>query len=57
MFGADLTEREVTFLCETEWVVSTEDILWPRTKLGLRPSDSEVKGLGMYLESRGSNYP
>jgi glycerol-3-phosphate dehydrogenase len=35
-FGAGLTEREVEWLVRTEWAESAEDVLWRRTKLGLR---------------------
>ena len=34
-FGAGLTEREVDYLRTQEWAVSSEDILWRRTKCGL----------------------
>jgi glycerol-3-phosphate dehydrogenase len=44
-FGADLYEREVEYLMEREWAVSAEDVLWRRTKLGLRFSDDETSGL------------
>ena len=33
--GADLYERELAFLRETEWAETVEDVLWRRTKLGL----------------------
>lgn len=33
--GHGLTEREVTYLVETEWARSADDILWRRGKLGL----------------------
>src|SRR5262249_55437022 len=33
--GADFYEREVAFLRATEWAETPEDMLWPRTKLGL----------------------
>ncbi len=33
--GADLYERELAFLRETEWANSADDVLWRRTKLGL----------------------
>ena len=36
VIGADLTEREVAWLVRTEWARSAEDILWRRSKLGLR---------------------
>ncbi|HEX6528327.1 MAG TPA: glycerol-3-phosphate dehydrogenase [Burkholderiales bacterium] len=35
-YGAGLTEREVAYLREHEWARSAEDILWRRTKCGLR---------------------
>ena len=35
-FGAGLTEREVTWLVDNEWAVGLDDIIWRRTKLGLR---------------------
>lgn len=35
-FGADLTEREITYLREHEWARTAEDVLWRRTKAGLR---------------------
>ena len=34
--GADLTEREVGWLVQTEWVRTADDVLWRRSKLGLR---------------------
>jgi glycerol-3-phosphate dehydrogenase len=35
-FGAGLYEREVAYLADHEWVASAADILWRRSKLGLR---------------------
>lgn len=35
-FGAGLTEREVAYLQSDEWAEEAEDILWRRSKLGLR---------------------
>jgi glycerol-3-phosphate dehydrogenase len=35
-FGAGLSEAEVKYLAEEEWAQSAEDILWRRSKLGLR---------------------
>jgi glycerol-3-phosphate dehydrogenase len=34
-----------------EWAMSVEDILWRRTKEGLRLSDNEVGQLGDFLKS------
>ncbi|WP_395665964.1 glycerol-3-phosphate dehydrogenase [Methylocella sp.] len=35
-FGAGLTEAETTYLARVEWARSGEDVLWRRSKLGLR---------------------
>jgi glycerol-3-phosphate dehydrogenase len=35
-FGADLTEREVDWLIRHEWARTAEDVLWRRSKVGLR---------------------
>lgn len=35
-YGAGLTEAEVRYLLDNEWAVTVEDVLWRRTKLGLR---------------------
>jgi glycerol-3-phosphate dehydrogenase len=48
-FGADLTEREVDWLVRSEWARTAEDVLWRRSKLGLRISRSEAATLDMYL--------
>jgi glycerol-3-phosphate dehydrogenase len=48
-FGADLTEREVDWLRRTEWARSTEDVLWRRSKLGLRMNVAEIDDLENYL--------
>ncbi|MFE8730488.1 glycerol-3-phosphate dehydrogenase C-terminal domain-containing protein, partial [Aeromonas hydrophila] len=37
-FGAGLYESEVRYLIEREWACTLEDILWRRSKLGLRLS-------------------
>jgi glycerol-3-phosphate dehydrogenase len=44
-FGADLHEREVEFLMRTEWARSAEDIVWRRTKLGLRLTAEEIEAV------------
>ena len=48
-FGAGLSEREVDYLRRFEWAVSSDDILWRRTKLGLRLTDEEKSDLGAWL--------
>ena len=51
-FGAGLYEREVNYLIEQEWASTAEDIVWRRSKLGLRLSPREVNNLGDFLEHR-----
>ncbi|MDE3735418.1 MULTISPECIES: glycerol-3-phosphate dehydrogenase [Pseudomonas] len=48
--GAGLYTREVDYLCQQEWAVSAEDILWRRTKLGLFMSASQQARLSQYLK-------
>ncbi|MET0443650.1 MAG: glycerol-3-phosphate dehydrogenase [Pseudorhodoplanes sp.] len=48
-FGADLTAAEVRYLMQKEWAVDTDDVLWRRTKLGLRFSDSEKAALHSFM--------
>jgi glycerol-3-phosphate dehydrogenase len=54
-FGADLTEREVDWLVGTEWARTAEDILWRRSKLGLRFAPAEVTALEDYLARTASS--
>ena len=48
-FGADLTEREVNWLVRTEWARTADDILWRRSKLGLRVGEASTRALADYL--------
>ncbi len=43
--GAGLHERELDFLIRTEWAESAEDVLWRRTKLGLRMTPQQRDAL------------
>jgi glycerol-3-phosphate dehydrogenase len=42
VFGADLTEAELRYLASAEWARTAEDVVWRRTKLGLRMSAEEI---------------
>lgn len=44
-FGATLTEREVRYLMTNEWACTAEDVIWRRSKLGLRMSVADVAAL------------
>jgi glycerol-3-phosphate dehydrogenase len=48
-FGTTLTESEVRYLIANEWACTAEDIVWRRSKLGLRLSAAEVAALGEWL--------
>ncbi len=48
-FGGGLSAAEVDYLVAEEWAISAEDILWRRSKLGLRLSAEQQAGLAEYL--------
>ncbi len=48
-FGAGLTKAEIDYLVTREWARTTEDILWRRSKLGLRFHAEQVAALSGYL--------
>jgi glycerol-3-phosphate dehydrogenase len=48
-FGATLTEREVRYLIAHEWARTAEDIVWRRSKLGLRLSAGEIAALEEWI--------
>lgn len=48
-FGAGLTEAEVAYLVREEWAKSAEDILWRRTKLGLRLSKETAQDIDAFI--------
>ena len=49
VFGADLTEKEVAWLMAEEWARTAEDVLWRRSKLGLRVTPAEAQELGAWM--------
>ena len=50
-FGATLTESEVRYLISNEWACSAEDIVWRRSKLGLRLSADEIAALDEWIKA------
>ncbi|RMF07233.1 MAG: glycerol-3-phosphate dehydrogenase, partial [Alphaproteobacteria bacterium] len=52
-FGAGLHAREVDYLQRCEWAQSAEDILWRRTKLGLRFNETQRARLAAWLAGGG----
>jgi len=54
-FGGNLFQVEVEYLLKNEWAMTSEDILWRRTKLGLRLSAPEVDHLDKWLTGHLTN--
>ncbi|KFC68412.1 Aerobic glycerol-3-phosphate dehydrogenase [Devosia sp. LC5] len=54
-FGADLYQAEVDYLMAHEWARVGQDVLWRRTKLGLRVSADEAVELDGYMAGRVSH--
>jgi glycerol-3-phosphate dehydrogenase len=50
-FGAGLTEAELNYLIEREWAMSAEDVVWRRSKLGLRLSKDEIKEIDAFMKA------
>ena len=48
-FGATLTEAEVRYLMAEEWAQSADDVVWRRSKLGLRLSAEQVAMLDRWI--------
>jgi glycerol-3-phosphate dehydrogenase len=48
-FGAGLYAAEVRHLVSREWAQTAEDIIWRRTKLGLRLNTDQVAALEVFL--------
>ena len=50
-FGWNLTEAEVRWLMEKEWARTAADVLWRRSKIGLRVSDEDVARLDAFMRA------
>lgn len=48
-FGQGLYVKEVDYLCTAEWVTTSQDVLWRRSKLGLSFTQKETEALDAYL--------
>jgi glycerol-3-phosphate dehydrogenase len=55
-FGAGLYRAEVDYLCANEWARTTADVIWRRSKLGLKLKADAVQRLDNYLSSGGADY-
>ena len=52
-FAGDLTEAEVRYLIKNEWAQSADDVLWRRSKLGLKATAYETAALDGMIASLG----
>ena len=48
-FGAGLTEAELRWLMRKEYAGTAEDVVWRRTKLGLRMTKVEIAALDRWM--------
>ena len=48
-FGATLTAAEVTWLMDKEYARTAEDVVWRRSKLGLRLSKDQIAALDAFM--------
>jgi len=53
-FGAGLHAREVDYFVAHEWALTGEDVLWRRTKCGLRLTPIQQQAVIAYLATRAS---
>ncbi|MGP0060042.1 MAG: glycerol-3-phosphate dehydrogenase [Beijerinckiaceae bacterium] len=48
-FGATLTEAEIEYLMRQEWVECADDVVWRRTKLGLRLTQDQISAIDAFV--------
>lgn len=53
-FGATLTATEVSWLMKHEFATTADDVLWRRTKLGLRVTPEDVQRLEQWMNKGNS---
>ncbi len=51
-FGGSLTEKEVNYLINEEWAECAEDVIWRRSKIGIRLSQKEISTLDEWMQNR-----
>jgi len=48
-FGATLTAREIEWLMDREYAVCAEDVVWRRSKLGLRLTEDDIGRIDAWM--------
>ncbi len=56
-FGADLTAAEVRYLMAKEWALTADDVLWRRSKLGLRFTADQTAVLERFMATGSGANP
>jgi glycerol-3-phosphate dehydrogenase len=51
VYGADLTQAELRYLVRTEWATTAEDVLWRRSKLGLRLTPAQIAAVEQAMQA------
>ncbi len=54
-FGWNLYAREVQWLMDREWAAVADDVLWRRSKIGLRLSEEEAAKLEAWMTDAGAH--
>ena len=54
-FGATLTERELRWLMQYEYACTAEDVVWRRSKLGLRLTADQISKLADWMVQHQTN--
>ena len=52
-FGATLTEAELRWMVTREYAVTAEDVVWRRTKQGLRLDSDQIKAIDVWMGAKG----
>jgi glycerol-3-phosphate dehydrogenase len=50
-FGATLTEAELRWLCTREFARTAQDVVWRRSKLGLRLTAEQIAAIAAFMEA------
>lgn len=56
-FGSTLTESEVSYLMEQEWAQCAEDVVWRRSKLGIRLTQQVISRLDEWMQNNPQSIP
>lgn len=51
-FGGTLSQREVEYLMKYEWAECAEDVVWRRTKLGIRLDKKQISALENWMQQK-----